>query len=211
MKKLLHIAWNELLLLLKDRMAVIWVVVLPLGMMLIGGLVFGGLGGGSEAVVIDLPVVDQDGGEMAAVVLDVLSQTGNLNVETVYDVETAPGGELWCATDGGLAHFDGTGWTGYGSQAFYAVQLAADGTVYALSGGEVLRLSGDQLEALPHIPGLWEAIALFIAPDGAVLGPEDADESGAIVVTLDLALAADKTVAPHTDIFTARQPAAYRF
>ncbi|HEC36013.1 MAG TPA: ABC transporter permease, partial [Anaerolineae bacterium] len=53
------------------------------------GLVFGGFGGKSEAVVIDLPVVDQDGGEMAAVVLDVLSQTGNLNVETVYDEETA--------------------------------------------------------------------------------------------------------------------------
>jgi ABC-2 type transport system permease protein len=89
MKKLLHIAWNELLLLLKDRMAVIWMVVLPLGMTLIGGLVFGGLGGGSEAVMIDLPVVDQDGGEMAALVLDILSQTGNLNLETVHDEETA--------------------------------------------------------------------------------------------------------------------------
>jgi ABC-2 type transport system permease protein len=89
MKKLLHIAWNELLLLLKDRMAVIWMIVLPLGMTLIGGLVFGGLGGGSEAVMIDLPVVDQDGGEMAALVLDILSQTGNLNLETVHDEETA--------------------------------------------------------------------------------------------------------------------------
>lgn len=89
MKKLLYIALNELHLLLKDRMAVIWMVVLPLGMTLLGGLVFGGFGGKSEAVVIDLPVVDQDGGEMAAVVLDVLSQTGNLNVETVYDEETA--------------------------------------------------------------------------------------------------------------------------
>jgi ABC-2 type transport system permease protein len=76
-------------LLLKDRMAVIWMVVLPLGMTLIGGLVFGGLGGGSEAVMIDLPVVDQDGGEMAALVLDILSQTGNLNLETVHDEETA--------------------------------------------------------------------------------------------------------------------------
>ena len=89
MKKLLYVASNELLLLLKDRMAVIWMVVLPLGMTLIGGLVFGGLGGGSEAVVIDLPVVDQDGGEMAAVVLEVFSKTGNLNLETVYDEETA--------------------------------------------------------------------------------------------------------------------------
>ena len=56
MKKLLHIALNELLLLLKDKMAVVWMVVLPLGMTAIMGLVFGGFGGGSEAVVIDLPV-----------------------------------------------------------------------------------------------------------------------------------------------------------
>jgi ABC-2 type transport system permease protein len=88
-KKLLYVALNELLLLRKDRMAAIWMVVLPLGMTFIGGLVFGGLGGGSEAVVIDLPVVDQDGGEMATVVLDILSQTGNLSVEMVYDEEMA--------------------------------------------------------------------------------------------------------------------------
>jgi ABC-2 type transport system permease protein len=40
-------------------------------------------------VVIDLPVVDHDGGEMAAMVLDILSQTENLQVETEYDEETA--------------------------------------------------------------------------------------------------------------------------
>ena len=89
MKKLLYIAMNELLLLLKDRMAVVWMVILPLGMTAIMGLVFGGFGGGSEAVVIDLPVVDHDGGEMAAVVLDILSQTGNLHLETEHDEETA--------------------------------------------------------------------------------------------------------------------------
>jgi ABC-2 type transport system permease protein len=89
MKKLLHIALNELLLLRKDKMATIWMIVLPLGMTLIGGLVFGAFGGGSEAVVIDLPVVNQDGGEMAAVALDILSQTGNLHVETAYDEKAA--------------------------------------------------------------------------------------------------------------------------
>jgi len=89
MKKLLYIAMNELLLLLKDKMAVVWMVILPLGMTAIMGLVFGGFGGGSEAVVIDLPVVDHDGGEMAAVVLDILSQTGNLHLETEHDEETA--------------------------------------------------------------------------------------------------------------------------
>jgi ABC-2 type transport system permease protein len=89
MKKLLYIALNELLLLRKDKMAVVWMIILPLGMTTIMGLVFGGLGGGSEAVVIDLPVVDHDGGEMAAVVLDILSQTDNLQVETEYDEETA--------------------------------------------------------------------------------------------------------------------------
>jgi ABC-2 type transport system permease protein len=89
MRKLLHVAWNELSLLLKDRMAVIWMVVLPLGMTLIGGLVFGGFDGGGKMIVIDLPVVNQDGSEMAETVPDILSQTGNLNVETMYDVETA--------------------------------------------------------------------------------------------------------------------------
>lgn len=89
MKKLLYIALNELHLLLKDRMAVIWMVILPLGMTTIMGLVFGGFGRESEAVVIDLPVVDQDGGEMATVVLDILSQTESLHVETEYDEETA--------------------------------------------------------------------------------------------------------------------------
>ncbi len=89
MKKLLHIALNELLLLRKDRMAAVWMIILPLAMTAIMGLVFGGFGGESEAVVIDLPVVDHDGGEMAAVVLDILSQTENLHLETAYDEETA--------------------------------------------------------------------------------------------------------------------------
>jgi ABC-2 type transport system permease protein len=89
MKKLFHIALNELLLLCKDRMAAVWMIILPLAMTTIMGLVFGGLGGESEAVVIDLPVVDHDGGEMAAMVLDILSQPENLQVETAYDEETA--------------------------------------------------------------------------------------------------------------------------
>ena len=89
MKKLLYIAWNELLLLRKDRMAAVWMIILPLAMTTIMGMVFGGFSGGSETVVIDLPVVDHDGGEMAAVVLDILSQTENLHLETAYDEETA--------------------------------------------------------------------------------------------------------------------------
>jgi len=89
MKKLFHITLNELLLLRKDRMAAVWMIILPLAMTTIMGLVFGGFGEESEAVVIDLPVVDHDGGEMAAMVLDILSQTENLQVETAYDEETA--------------------------------------------------------------------------------------------------------------------------
>ncbi|MEE9617060.1 MAG: ABC transporter permease [Anaerolineae bacterium] len=89
MKKLLYIASNELLLLFKDRMAVVWMLILPLGLTAIMGLAFGGLGGGSEPVVIDLPVVDQDGGEMAAAVLDILAQMESLHLETEYDEETA--------------------------------------------------------------------------------------------------------------------------
>jgi ABC-2 type transport system permease protein len=89
MRKALYIALNELLLLLKDRMAIVWMVVLPLGMTAIMGLIFGGMGGGSETAVIDLPVVDHDQSEMAAVVLDILSQTENLHLETTYDAATA--------------------------------------------------------------------------------------------------------------------------
>jgi ABC-2 type transport system permease protein len=89
MKKLFHITLNELLLLRKDKMAAVWMIILPLAMTTIMGLIFGGLGGGSETAVIDLPVVDHDGGEMAAMVLDILSQTENLQVETEYDEETA--------------------------------------------------------------------------------------------------------------------------
>jgi ABC-2 type transport system permease protein len=89
MKKLLLIVLNELLLLRKDRMAAVWMIILPLAMTTIMGLVFGDLGGGGDAVAIDLPVVDRDRGEMAAVVLDILSQTENLEVETAYDEESA--------------------------------------------------------------------------------------------------------------------------
>ena len=89
MKKLLYVASNELLLLFKDKMAVVWMLILPLGLTAIMGLAFGGLGGGSEPVVIDLPVVDQDGGEMAAAVLDILAQMESLHLETEYDEETA--------------------------------------------------------------------------------------------------------------------------
>jgi len=89
MKKLLYITLNELLLLVKDRMAAVWMIILPLAMTTIMGLVFGGLGAKSEAVVIDLPVVDYDGGEMAVMVLEILSQTENLRVEMAYDEETA--------------------------------------------------------------------------------------------------------------------------
>lgn len=89
MKKLLYIALNELLLLRKDRMAAVWMIILPIVLTLIAGLVFGAFGGESAAVVIDLPVVNQDQGEMAAVVLDILSETGALNLETAYDEDGA--------------------------------------------------------------------------------------------------------------------------
>jgi ABC-2 type transport system permease protein len=48
MIKLQYMARHELLLLLKDRMAVVWMVILPLAMTAIMGLIFGGLGGGSK-------------------------------------------------------------------------------------------------------------------------------------------------------------------
>jgi ABC-2 type transport system permease protein len=44
MKKLLYVALNELLLLRKDRMAAIWMIILPIALTLIAGLVFGAFG-----------------------------------------------------------------------------------------------------------------------------------------------------------------------
>ena len=89
MRKLIYIALNEWLLLLKDKMAGVWMIVLPLAMTTIMGLVFGGLARDSEGPAIDLPVVNHDAGEMATVLLDVLSQPENLRLETAYDDETA--------------------------------------------------------------------------------------------------------------------------
>jgi len=88
MKKLLYITLNELLLLYKDKMAAIWMIVLPLALMSITGLTFGGVGG-EETVVLDLPVVDADGGQMAQVVLEILGKMENLHLEREYDAETA--------------------------------------------------------------------------------------------------------------------------
>ena len=87
MKKLLYIALNEWLLLLKDRMAAVWMIALPLAMTTIMGLVFGGFSGENETIAIDLPVVNHDTGEMAVVLLDMLSQTENLQVELEHDEE----------------------------------------------------------------------------------------------------------------------------
>lgn len=89
MKKLQYVALNELLLLFKDKMAAVWMIILPLAMTTIMGVVFGELGGETDAVVMELLVVDHDGGEMAATVLDILSQTENLHVETSYDDQIA--------------------------------------------------------------------------------------------------------------------------
>jgi ABC-2 type transport system permease protein len=89
MKKLLYVALNEWLLLLKDRMAAVWMIVLPLAMTTIMGLVFGGFAGEGETQAIDLPVVNQDTGEMAAVLLDMLSQMEALHLEMVVDDQAA--------------------------------------------------------------------------------------------------------------------------
>ncbi len=89
MKKMLYVAWNALLLLRKDRMAVVWMVLLPLGLTFIAGLVFGGLGEGDETTVIDLPVVDLDGGELATAVINTFLEAENLRVETKYDEQKA--------------------------------------------------------------------------------------------------------------------------
>jgi ABC-2 type transport system permease protein len=89
MKTLWYIAVKELRLIAKDRMAAVWMIFLPLGLTAIMGLVFGGFGGHSETVVIDLPVVNKDGGMLADEVVRDLSEAEGLTVETTHDEKSA--------------------------------------------------------------------------------------------------------------------------
>ena len=90
MKRLFIITLYDLLLLAKDRMALVWLIALPIGFIIIGGAVFSGMAtGDGEALVVDLPIVDKDGGDMAQVVHSILQANPYIKVEPYDDEDEA--------------------------------------------------------------------------------------------------------------------------
>ena len=87
MRRFFIITLYDLLLLAKDKTALIWLIALPIGFVIIGGAVFSGMAtGDGEPMVIDLPIVDKDGGDMAQVVCSILQANPYIKVEP-YDTE----------------------------------------------------------------------------------------------------------------------------
>jgi len=82
MKRLFIITLYDLRLLVKDKMALVWLIALPIGFIIIGGAVFSDMATGEgEAMVVDLPVVDKDGGDMAQLVSFILQASPHIKVE----------------------------------------------------------------------------------------------------------------------------------
>ena len=82
MKRLLVITLYDLLILAKDKMALVWLIALPIGFIIIGGAVFSGMATGEgEPLVVDLPIVDKDGGDMAQLVRSILQANPHIKVE----------------------------------------------------------------------------------------------------------------------------------
>ncbi len=64
MSVVLALAGKELLLLVRDRWALFWILAFPLMFALFFGSIFGG-GGGGESAALSLAIVDEDGGDAA--------------------------------------------------------------------------------------------------------------------------------------------------
>lgn len=91
----------------------------------------------------------------------------------------------------------------------------------ALDGAEVLfffdvprdlpMLRTRAVENRVFVAGAGDRWAVVIGPDGRVLGQSDTHQPHETVVEIDLAEAADKNVAPRTDVFNERRAGLYRF
>lgn len=93
--------------------------------------------------------------------------------------------------------------------------------VLALDGAQVLMffdmiddlaiLRSRAVENRIFVAGVNDPSAIIIAPDGRVLSQSTGSDLGVAIAELDLAQAADKCVAPATDVFDARHVEQYRF
>ena len=102
-----------------------------------------------------------------------------------------------------------------------AAKSFASARALALDGAEVLciftgsidlgLLRSRAIENRVYVVAVSEHESAVIAPDGGTLARGDPDSPHEVTFTLDRARSADKTVVPDTDVFGARQPAAYRF
>jgi len=91
----------------------------------------------------------------------------------------------------------------------------------ALDGAEILMcfdvrdelamLRARALENRAFVMAVGERFAAIIDPEGRVLARTGPDDPAALITAIDLAQAADKLVAPRTDILNERRPELYRF
>ncbi len=96
MSKMLEVTRKDLLLIWKDKMALIWMLGIPILLMGLIGSVFNFSSVGSSFSA-PLPVINQDGAN-SKLFTDILSNTGALKLEFVAD-ETAANNRLSAATD----------------------------------------------------------------------------------------------------------------
>lgn len=108
-----------------------------------------------------------------------------------------------------------------GCVAGRAVQSFAASRVLALDGAQVLMffdmpedlaiLRTRAMENRVFVAGANDRSAIIIGPDGSILARAFGDDLTEAVAEIDLAQAADKCVAPATDIFNDRHGKQYRF
>ncbi len=93
MNKLLSVAWKDVRITFRDPSALLMMLLTPFALTLAMAFAFGGLGGSSSGMSrINVPVVNNDGGPLAQVVVDVLQSpelADLLNPIIVDDAETA--------------------------------------------------------------------------------------------------------------------------
>jgi predicted amidohydrolase len=91
---------------------------------------------------------------------------------------------------------------------------ALDGAALLVFGGSATHLSILRARAIENrvfVVAAGDRAALIISPDGAVLAATDDRPAAAAVARVELADAANKLVAPMTDLFDQRQVQLYRF
>jgi len=93
MKKLLSVAWKDLLITFRDPSALLMMLLTPFALTLAMAFAFGGLSGDNSTISrINVPIADADGGQFSKIVVDVLSSpelAGLLNPSITVDADAA--------------------------------------------------------------------------------------------------------------------------